>query len=67
MKKLLKLIKSLIVAILLTPLNVVMIPIAIVTLTIKAILRRHSDIEGDLKTMIPVMIRKIKLFWKKVK
>jgi hypothetical protein len=62
-----KIIKHLIKSILLTPLNMVMIPLALCTITCKALIRRFQDVEGDLKSIVPGTAHKIKLLRKNKK
>jgi hypothetical protein len=55
-----KLIKDLLIGTIMLPLDIILIPIALVVLSIKKIYVRYKNIEGDLKTAIPVIMHKIK-------
>ena len=54
-------------SILMLPISIICLVIAVPVILIKVILRQYVEIEGDLRTIIPVLKRKYKLFRDKKK
>ena len=61
MIKVLKLIKSLLIGTIMLPLDIILAPIAIINLIAKFLYKRQKNMQGDIKTFIPVTKHLIKL------
>lgn len=66
-KTILQTILNLVVFVLWKPLDIVLLPVALISIIVKVIIRRFRDIEGDLRTMLPNTRHKLKLWDKKRK
>ena len=58
-----KLIKDIIKGILLSPLNAIMILLALVHILVDAVIKRYKKVKNDLKSAPRVLIRKIVVKW----
>lgn len=52
---------NLIISLVWLPLDILLIPIALVMILLKACLKRYRDVEGSLRTWIPVKMHQLKL------
>jgi len=61
-----KILKNILKGLLFSPLNAVMILIALIHLLVSSLLKRYKNIKNDLKSFIPTTIHKYKV-WKRYK